>query len=69
MPKLSEYVEMAATEYLQETGQDELSNFGVRSCKVIVKGPALVDEARILFVVTCAGLHFLLCGFVATQGK
>jgi len=24
MPKLSEYVEMAATEYLQETGQDEL---------------------------------------------
>lgn len=24
MTKLSEYVEMAATEYLQETGQDEL---------------------------------------------
>jgi hypothetical protein len=24
MPKLSEYVEMAANEYLQETGQDEL---------------------------------------------
>jgi hypothetical protein len=24
MPKLSEYVEMAAREYLQETGQDEL---------------------------------------------
>ena len=24
MPKLSEYVEMAATEYLQETGQSEL---------------------------------------------
>ena len=24
MPKLSEYVELAATEYLQETGQDEL---------------------------------------------
>jgi len=24
MPKLSEYVEMAATEYLQETGQDDL---------------------------------------------
>lgn len=24
MPKLSEYVEMAASEYLQETGQDEL---------------------------------------------
>jgi hypothetical protein len=24
VPKLSEYVEMAATEYLQETGQDEL---------------------------------------------
>jgi hypothetical protein len=25
MPKLSEYVEMAANEYLQETGQDELA--------------------------------------------
>jgi hypothetical protein len=24
MPRLSDYVEMAATEYLQETGQDEL---------------------------------------------
>jgi hypothetical protein len=24
MPKLSEYVEMAANEYLQDTGQDEL---------------------------------------------
>jgi hypothetical protein len=24
MPKLSEYVEMAANEYLQETGKDEL---------------------------------------------
>ena len=24
MPKLSEYVELAATEYLQETGKDEL---------------------------------------------
>jgi hypothetical protein len=24
MPKLSEYVEMAANEYLQETGEDEL---------------------------------------------
>ena len=24
MPKLSEYVELAATEYLHETGQDEL---------------------------------------------
>lgn len=29
MPKLTEYVEMAATEYLQETGKDELDSLWI----------------------------------------
>lgn len=41
MPKLSEYVEMAAAEYLQETGQSELD---ARWVAEFFQDSGLVDE-------------------------
>ena len=53
MPKLSEYVEMAATEYLQETGQDELD---ARWIAAFFQDGGVLDDYRWQDVVTFSDL-------------
>lgn len=61
MRKLTDYVEMAATEYLQETGKDELDSLWIaeffQDCGVQDDYPKqdLVDFFALVQSVTCDG--------------